>query len=79
MTENKQKTQQPEKLSLLQIMTSALAAMFGVQSKRTLERDLRSGEILKFILVGVILTALFVILLISLTSFIGRIQVITAI
>ena len=39
---------------------SALAAMVGVQSKEKRERDFAKGKASHFIIVGVVLTAMFV-------------------
>ena len=42
------------------VVLSTLAAAFGVQSKRNLERDQDSQSILPYVLAGLIFTALFV-------------------
>ncbi|MAW43830.1 MAG: DUF2970 domain-containing protein [Gammaproteobacteria bacterium TMED243] len=49
-----------DSLSLAQMFGSALAAMVGVQSKEKRERDFARGKASHFIIVGVVLTALFV-------------------
>ncbi len=49
-----------DSLSLTQMFGSALAAMVGVQSKEKRERDFARGKASHFIIVGVVLTALFV-------------------
>lgn len=49
-----------DNLSLAQMFGSALAAMVGVQSKEKRERDFARGKASHFIIVGVVLTALFV-------------------
>ena len=46
--------------SLLQVVASVLSAFFGVQSQRNRERDFSDGNPFVFIAVGVVLTALFV-------------------
>ena len=51
---------EPDRLTLLQLMGSALAAAFGVQSSRNRQRDFSKGTPLQFIIVGVLFTALFV-------------------
>lgn len=50
----------PGHLSLLQVVTSVLAAGLGVQSSRQRERDFRRGRPLPFILAGLLFTALFI-------------------
>ncbi len=48
----------------LQVIGSVLAAFFGVQSGRNRERDFRHGKALPFIVVGLLLTAIFVAVLV---------------
>jgi len=57
-----------ESLSLWQVVTSALAAGFGVQSSSNRNRDFTKGRPGQFILVGIILTAVFVIAIIVLVN-----------
>jgi hypothetical protein len=47
---------------------SALAAMVGVQSKEKRERDFAKGKASHFIIVGVVLTALFVLTMAGLVT-----------
>ena len=47
-------------LTLLQMFGSAISAMIGVQSKEKRERDFARGKASHFIIVGVVLTAIFV-------------------
>ena len=47
-------------LTLLQLIGSALAAAFGVQTSRNRERDFSRGKPSQFIIIGVVFTALFV-------------------
>lgn len=51
------------KLGLHQVAASVLAAFFGVQSDRARRRDFNRGRLRDFVLVGVGITALFVIVL----------------
>lgn len=46
--------------TILQIMGSALAAAFGVQSSRNLSRDFHHGAPWVYVAVGIALTLLFV-------------------
>ena len=48
------------KLGFFQILGSVLSSFFGVQKSATRERDFTHGRARDFILVGVLLTALFV-------------------
>ena len=48
------------KLTLLQVLGSVLAAGFGVQSKRNKVRDFTRGDFRQFVIVGLLMTALFV-------------------
>ena len=47
-------------LTLRQMFGSAFSAMIGVQSKEKRERDFARGKASYFIIVGVVLTAIFV-------------------
>jgi len=49
-----------EKLSLLQVFGSVTSSFFGVQKNATRERDFKRGRARDFIIVGVILTLLFI-------------------
>lgn len=50
-----------EKLSFLDVIKSVLASFFGVQSDKNRRRDFQQGSPAQFILVGLALTALFVV------------------
>jgi hypothetical protein len=64
-----------EPLTLMQLIGSALAAAFGVQSSKNRARDFSRGKPIQFIAVGILFTAVFVLLLIGfvnlLLSYIG--------
>jgi len=55
-------------LSLWQIVASSLAAAFGVQSSRNRQRDFSRGRAIHFIIAGVVLTALFVLLMVMVVN-----------
>lgn len=57
---NKQLTD--TKPTLRQVISSVLAAMFGVQSDKNRERDFTKGKFSTYIIVGLIATVLFVLL-----------------
>lgn len=62
---------QPQKPpSILEVIFSVLAAAFGVQSSKNGERDLSTGNVYVFIVVGVIFTILFVMSIIGVVSMI---------
>mgnify|MGYP000013065753 FL=1 len=55
-------------LTLLEMFGSAISAMIGVQSKEKRERDFARGKASHFIIVGVVLTALFVLAMAAVVS-----------
>ena len=57
-----------DSLSLWQVLSSALAAGFGVQSSRNRNRDFAKGRPGQFIAVGIIVTVAFVIAIITLVN-----------
>lgn len=48
------------KLSFFQVLKSVLSSFIGVQNNRTRERDFTHGRARDFILVGILLTVLFI-------------------
>lgn len=52
--------QKEKNLSITQVFGSVLASFFGVQSNDRRERDFSQGRARDFIIVGVVLTALFI-------------------
>ena len=64
-------SEQPEDeegLTLLQLIGSALAAGFGVQSSRNRKRDFAKGKPSQFITIGIIFTALFVLIMVGIVN-----------
>ena len=55
-----QEVDNDQPLTLRQMFGSAISAMIGVQSKHKRERDCARGKASHFIIVGVVLTAIFV-------------------
>ena len=55
-----EKNPQPESLSFWQVMSSTIAAAFGVQKSENRQRDFSQGKPLHFILAGLIFTVVFV-------------------
>jgi len=57
-----------EKPSFLDVVKSVLASFFGVQSDKNRERDFQQGNPMQFILVGIVLTILFIVAMIILVK-----------
>lgn len=57
MTEEKE---EPQKLTLWQIVCSVFAAAFGVQSDKNRERDFKHAKPSTYIIAGIIFTVVFV-------------------
>jgi hypothetical protein len=62
---NEKPVGQPRRMSFWQTVASVLSAFFGVQSSKVRQRDFSSGDPLAFIVIAVAMTALFVLILIS--------------
>lgn len=67
-TDSAEQTGPEEGLTLLQLMGSALAAAFGVQSSKNRERDFSKGKPGQFIVVGIIFTVTFVLIMIGVVN-----------
>ena len=52
--------EQPERLNLLQVISSVFAAGLGVQSSKNRQRDFKQGRFGVFIAAGIIFTLLFI-------------------
>ena len=62
------KVDNDQPLTLRQMFGSAISAMIGVQSKEKRERDFARGKASHFIIVGVVLTAIFVLAMAGVVS-----------
>lgn len=60
-------------LTLGQMFGGAIAAMIGVQSKEKRERDFARGKASHFIIVGVVLTAAFVLVMAGVVTLVLRV------
>jgi len=60
-------------LTLRQMLGSAISAMIGVQSKQKRERDFARGKASHFIIVGVVLTAIFVLVMAGVVTLVLRV------
>ncbi|MBV7298802.1 DUF2970 domain-containing protein [Enterovibrio paralichthyis] len=65
------KEQQEEKVGLLGVVKSVVAAMFGVQSDKNRQRDFRQTSMVPYLLVGFVFVVLFVVALIGLVSLVA--------
>ena len=64
-----------DKMTLLQVAQSVLAAAFGVQSSRNRERDFKHGSARTFILAGLAGTVLFVVAVWGVVSIVMKVAV----
>lgn len=55
-------------LTLLQLIGSALAAGFGVQSSANRKRDFSKGKPSQFITIGILFTVLFVLIMVGIVN-----------
>ena len=67
-TEKSESHPDEEGLTLLQLISSALAAGFGVQSSKNRKRDFSKGKPGQFIAIGIIFTVLFVLIMIGVVN-----------
>lgn len=67
-TEPENSAEEDDGLTLLQLISSALAAAFGVQSSRNRKRDFSRGKPGQFIAIGLIFTVLFVVIMIGVVN-----------
>jgi len=56
--------------SILDVVKSVLLSFFGVQSDKNRKRDFQQGSPAQFIIVGLVLTVLFIVGMIALVKFI---------
>jgi Na+/melibiose symporter-like transporter len=63
------------KLSLLQVFGSVISSFIGVQKNATRERDFRHGRARDFIIVGVVLTVLFILAVWGVVQLVMRVAV----
>lgn len=57
------KNKKINKINIVQLFFSVLAAFFGVQSNKTRERDFTIGKPIHYIMVGLIVVSLFILTL----------------
>ena len=66
--ESREESSKDAGLTIWQLMGSALAAASGVQSSKNRQRDFSKGKPHQFVIIGVVLTALFVLAMITLVN-----------
>lgn len=64
--------QRPKRPSLLQEIGSVLASFFGVQSSRNRKRDFTQGSAARFVVLGLLMTAGFVMLVYTVVQLVLR-------
>ena len=62
----------PKRPSLLQEIGSVLASFFGVQSSRNRQRDFTQGSAVRFLVLGLVMTAVFVLVVYSIVQLVIR-------
>ena len=62
----------PSKPTLLQEIGSVLASFFGVQSSKNRKRDFSSGSPLRFLVLGVSFTVIFVLVVLAVVKLLMR-------
>jgi hypothetical protein len=67
-------SQEKKAPSLFSVLGSVLASMFGVQSNRQREKDFAHGKPYQFILVGLFMTAVFILLIYGVVSLVMRLS-----
>lgn len=60
--------QRPQHLSFYTLLSSVLAAFFGVQSNANRERDFSKGKISHFIAIGLIAGAVFILVIVGVVN-----------
>jgi len=61
-------SKQPKKASLLDVVKSVAASVFGIQSAANREKDFQQGSVVPYIVVGVIFVALLILTLVFIVS-----------
>ncbi|MCC2657868.1 MAG: hypothetical protein K0Q76_2976 [Panacagrimonas sp.] len=62
----------PKRPTLLQEIGSVLASFFGVQSSRNRRRDFTQGSPLRFVAIGLLMTAAFVLIVYAVVQLVLR-------
>ncbi len=70
MNETEEKQEEEESLALWEVFQGVIAMFIGVQSEANRERQFKYGKLYQFIIVGVIITAVFLLHIIFLVKFV---------
>ncbi len=68
-------TDEKEKLTFFQVLSSVSASFLGVQKNATRERDFKHGRARDFIIVGVVLTVTFILIVWGIVQLVMRLAV----
>ena len=68
LKEREQTADDQVELSFWQVLSSTLAAAFGVQSSKNRQRDFTKGKPIHFIFMGIAVTLIFVLIVVSVVS-----------
>lgn len=63
-----EKTDDKKKVSPLSVMSSVVAASFGVQTNKNRERDFEEGRFHHFVIGGLVFAVLFILLLVAIVK-----------
>jgi hypothetical protein len=70
MNEVEQKQDEEETLALWEVFQGVIAMFIGVQSEKNRERQFKYGKLHQFIIVGIFITAIFIVHIILLVKFV---------
>ena len=63
----------PNKVSIFQVLTSVMSSFLGVQNNATRERDFKHGRARDFIIVGILLTVVFILVVWGVVQMVMRV------
>lgn len=70
MNEIKEKQEEDQSLALWEVFQGVIAMFIGVQSEKNRERQFKYGKLHQFIIVGIIITAFFLLHIVLLVKFV---------
>ena len=63
-----EKTDDKKKVSILSVMSSVVAASFGVQTNKNRERDFEQGRFHHFVIGGIVFAVIFILLIVGIVK-----------
>lgn len=72
MSRNTKEKDSPQKSRFLEVLTSVLAAMFGVQSRKKMEHDSKRENILPYLATAFVMMVVLVVILAGISTFIVK-------